>query len=170
MASKYLQSTISLWHLVISSIDLNWLENSIFHSRKPCTEQTPSGFQSGTLQSAKRPPKTRPNRFLRPLQDPQSKDWWAALREEVSGQVKKGTFCITKAPFDQPIIPSASGTLQWKKILTDGTIARYKARWVAKGYRQVKGRDYDQRFAPVVRWDTSRILLALSTIRGWRMR
>lgn len=82
--------------------------------------------------------------------------------------MKKGTFRITKAPYDQPVIP---GKWDFKiKENPDGTIARYKARWVAKGYVQVQGRDYDKKYAPVVRSDTSRILLSVAATRGWRIR
>ena len=111
---------------------------------------------------------TIPKTFLEATTGPQSREWWAALKEEVANQIKKGTFCITKAPYDQPVI---LGKWDFRiKENPDGTIARYKARWVAKGYRQVKGRDYDEKFAPVVRSDTSRILLAISAFQKWKMR
>lgn len=92
----------------------------------------------------------------------------AACREEVLSQLKRGTFRITKPPYDQPVI---DGKWTFKiKENPDGTIARYKARWVAKGYAQVKGRDYDKSYAPVVRSDTSRILLSIAAHKGWKIR
>ena len=47
------------------------------------------------------------------------------------------------------------------KVKRDGT---YKARWVVKGFEQIKGLDYQQIFAIVVRADTFRTLLAITTL------
>jgi len=41
-------------------------------------------------------------------------------------------------------------------------VERYKARLVAKGFSQILGQDYDQLFAPVVRYDSLRRSLAIS--------
>jgi hypothetical protein len=56
-------------------------------------------------------------------------------------------------------------TGKWvNKRKRDGT---YKARWVVKGFEQVKGLDYQQIFAAVVRADTFRTLLAIATLLDW---
>ena len=49
----------------------------------------------------------------------------------------------------------------------DGTIARYKVRCTALGNLQREGFDYQETFAPVVRYCTVRILLAISVSRGY---
>jgi hypothetical protein len=46
-----------------------------------------------------------------------------------------------------------------------GLPCRRKARFFAKGYRQVKGVDYQESFAPVVRYDSVRVILAIAAAR-----
>jgi hypothetical protein len=45
-------------------------------------------------------------------------------------------------------------------------VVRHKVRLVVKGYAQCKGIDYDEVFAPVVRLDSIRLLLALAAQEG----
>ena len=44
----------------------------------------------------------------------------------------------------------------------DGSVDRYKARWVARGFSQKQDVDYNEIFAPVVRYSSVRMLLALA--------
>ena len=50
----------------------------------------------------------------------------------------------------------------------DGSIEHYKARLVARGFSQRPGFDFDETFSPVVRYESLCLLLALSTIKGWK--
>src|SRR5258708_88914 len=49
------------------------------------------------------------------------------------------------------------------KTSADGSIECYKARIIVKGFSQIYQVDYDETFAPVVKWDSIRILLTLAT-------
>ena len=46
-----------------------------------------------------------------------------------------------------------------------GDIVRYKARLVAKGSTQCPGWDYNERYTPVIRMDTLRVILALVLVK-----
>eukprot|EP00873_Tetraselmis_striata_P003478 jgi/Tetstr1/423742/TSEL_014374.t1 len=48
----------------------------------------------------------------------------------------------------------------------DGSLARYKARLVAKGFSQVHGIDYNDTFAPTVKFTTLRIIFSLAAHYG----
>ena len=48
----------------------------------------------------------------------------------------------------------------------DGSNERYKAWTAVKGYSQIEGLDYDQTFAPVTRYDSLRLIIALATHLG----
>jgi len=44
----------------------------------------------------------------------------------------------------------------------DRSVERYKARLVIKGYSQIAGIDYEETFAPVTRYDSLRLVIALA--------
>jgi len=55
------------------------------------------------------------------------------------------------------------------KMDEHGAITRNKARLVAKGYNQEEGIDFDETYAPVARLEAVRLLLAFSSIKGFRL-
>ncbi|KAK1677814.1 hypothetical protein QYE76_038662 [Lolium multiflorum] len=53
------------------------------------------------------------------------------------------------------------------KMNSDGTLARYKARWVLRGFTQQAGVDYGETFSPVVKPATIRVVLSIATAHQW---
>jgi len=53
------------------------------------------------------------------------------------------------------------------KYQPDGSVDRYKAQLVAKGFTQTYGLDYQETFTPVAKLNTVRVLLSLATNCDW---
>jgi len=53
------------------------------------------------------------------------------------------------------------------KFKPDGTVERYKARFVVRGFDQVPDEDYTDTFSPVAKLPTVRTFIALATSKGW---
>jgi hypothetical protein len=51
------------------------------------------------------------------------------------------------------------------KLTSDGSLDRYKARWVLRGFTQRPGVDYDETFRPIVKFATVRAVLSLALSR-----
>ncbi|CAI7793367.1 unnamed protein product [Closterium sp. NIES-54] len=56
------------------------------------------------------------------------------------------------------------------KTKADGTIDKFKARWVVRGFDQEHGRDFTETFAPVSRHTSLRILLAVAAMKNKKLR
>ena len=52
------------------------------------------------------------------------------------------------------------------KYNVDGSVNRYKARLIAKGYAQTHGVDYDETFAPVAKMTIVQTVIALVLPKG----
>jgi hypothetical protein len=87
------------------------------------------------------------------------------MAEEIAALERTGTWDIVPLPSHaRPI------TCKWIykiKTRSDGSLERYKARLVARGFQQEYGRDYDETFAPVAHMTTVRTLLVVASVRAW---
>ena len=55
------------------------------------------------------------------------------------------------------------------KHATDGSIEKYKARFVARGFSQKEGIDYEETFALATRYTSIRSVLALAVVIKWKI-
>lgn len=93
--------------------------------------------------------------------------WKEAVQNELNNHETNGTWTLTNLPPGRKAI-TAKWVLHIKRK-ADGSIDKYKARLVARGFSQREGIDYQETFSPVVRTATIRILLAIAQHRGWNV-
>ena len=108
---------------------------------------------------------SEPTTFQEAVSGPDQVHWRDAIRAELKSMRLRGVFRAAKLPAGQRAI----GTKWVFKIKrnADGSINKYKARLVAKGFKQKYGIDYTETFAPVVKYVTLRIVIALAKFFGW---
>jgi hypothetical protein len=87
------------------------------------------------------------------------------MAEEIAVLERTGTWEIV--PLPPRVLPITCKWVYKVKTRSDGTLERYKARLVARGFQQEHGRDCDETFALVTHMTTARILLAVASTRHW---
>ena len=98
-----------------------------------------------------------PKSYRSALADP---NWRAAMEEEYGALLPNNTFDLVPRPLGANV-----GTGKWifrHKSHADGSLDRYKARWVLRGFTQRPGVDYDETFSPVIKPATVRTVLSLA--------
>ena len=93
--------------------------------------------------------------------------WRQAMREEILAIDRNNTWELEIPPANcRPI------GLKWifkLKKNPQEEVIKHRARLVVKGYSQRKGIDCEEVFAPVVRFETIQILIALAALKGWKI-
>ena len=93
--------------------------------------------------------------------------WREAIQEELKALGINGTW-------KEEIPPKGVNLVSTKwvftvKVKADGSLDRFKARLVARGFSQIYGIDYFETFAPTVRIDTLRTFLAIAAKKDWNL-
>ncbi|CAM8885096.1 unnamed protein product [Rhodiola kirilowii] len=87
------------------------------------------------------------------------------MEDEIQALESNNTWQVIPLPHGKNAVSS-----KWifrVKRHSDGSIERYKARLVARGFSQEEGLDYNETFAPVVKMTTVRTVLALAASKQW---
>ncbi|RVX15598.1 Retrovirus-related Pol polyprotein from transposon RE1 [Vitis vinifera] len=115
-----------------------------------------------STQSSSRQAQIEPSSFEQADCDPR---WRQAMSTELQALERNNTWeMVPLPPGHKPI------GCRWVykiKYHYDGTIERYKACLVAKGYTQVAGIDYQETFSPTAKLTTLRCLLTVAASRNW---
>lgn len=89
------------------------------------------------------------------------------MNKELDALDQNETWEMTQLPKRKKAIGS-----RWvykTKYASDEKVERLKARVVARGDRQIKGKDYKHTFSPVAKFATVRALIALATAKKWEL-
>uniref|UniRef100_A0ACD5Y5G8 Uncharacterized protein n=1 Tax=Avena sativa TaxID=4498 RepID=A0ACD5Y5G8_AVESA len=94
--------------------------------------------------------------------------WLTAMQEEFRALTANKTWTLVPRPPGANIV-----TGKWPfrhKYKADGSLERYKARWVVRGFSQRPGIDFDQTSSPVVKSVTIHAVLDIAASRDWSVR
>jgi hypothetical protein len=96
------------------------------------------------------------------LADP---NWRSAMQAKYDALMANDTWSLVPCPRGINLV-----TGKWifqHKLHADGSLDRYKAHWVLRGFTQRPGLDYDETFSPVVKPAIVRVVLSLALSQDW---
>ena len=104
-----------------------------------------------------------PNTYEEAMASSESHLWRKAIGTELDSMAQQQAWTV---------VPRTNRTVgcRWVFVIKRdeyGEISQYKARLVAQGFSQRPGIDFDEVYAPVMRYDSLRLLLALAVQHGW---
>ena len=108
-----------------------------------------------------------PQTFKAAMSSSESTYWKEAVNSEIESILSNHTWELTDLPPGNK--PLGSKWIFKRKMKPDGTIDKYKARLVVKGYRQKEGLDYFDTYSPVTRITSIRMLIALAAVHDLKI-
>lgn len=109
-----------------------------------------------------------PSNYNQAVISQDAEKWKEAMNEEIEALNENKTWTLSGLPPNKRLI----GCRWVFAVKTDpaGNVERYKARLVAKGFSQREGIDYSETYAPVVRYESIRLLLAIVAARDYEIK
>ena len=93
--------------------------------------------------------------------------WKDAMLDEYKSIMRNDVWDIVPRPKIKSIV--SSKWLYKIKHAADGSVEKYKARFVARGFSQKEAIDYDEIFAPVARYTTIHTIISLASVLDWKL-
>ena len=89
------------------------------------------------------------------------------MMEEYNSIMKNGVWEVVPRPEGKSVVTSK--WLYKIKHVANGSIEKYKTRFVARGFSQIEGVDYDETFAWVAIFSSIRVVISVVVEMGWRI-
>eukprot|EP00253_Pinus_taeda_P025919 PITA_25919 len=93
--------------------------------------------------------------------------WVDAMVEEYDSIVRNSVWDVVLRPDNKSVV--SSHWLYKVKQAVDGSVEKHKAIFIARGFSEVEGIDYDDNFASVIGYSSIRSMLALSSQMDWKI-
>ena len=93
--------------------------------------------------------------------------WREAMMEEYSSIMKNDVWEVVSRPEGKSVVTS-----RWIykiKHVADGSIDKFKAPFVVRGFSQVEGFDYEETFALIARYTSIRSIIPIAAEMGWKI-
>ena len=94
-------------------------------------------------------------------------EWEQAMEVEFQSLQKNHTWTLSDLPEGKK--PISCKWVYKVKYKADGSLDKYKARLVARGFSQKEGIDYEETFAPTAKMSTIRLVRALAAQFKWKV-
>ncbi|GJX29094.1 putative RNA-directed DNA polymerase [Tanacetum coccineum] len=105
-----------------------------------------------------------PTSYREAVTSSEGQQWREAIKSEIESILQNHTWELVDLP--PGCKPLGYKWIFKNKMKADGTIDKYKARLVIKGYRQREGLDYFDTYSPVTRITSIRMVLAIAALRN----
>lgn len=93
--------------------------------------------------------------------------WQDEMVKEYNSIMKNEVWDTRPRPKDKSV--ATSKWIYKIKHAADGSIEKYKARFVARGFSQKEAVDYEETFVPVTRYTSIRAIMAVAAKMGWKL-
>jgi hypothetical protein len=93
--------------------------------------------------------------------------WRDAMVEEYTSIMRNDVWDIVSRPEGKSVV--SSRWLYKIKHVAYGSIEKFKVRFVARGFSQKEGVDYEETFSPVTRYASIQVVISIASVMRWRI-
>jgi hypothetical protein len=93
--------------------------------------------------------------------------WKDDMLEEYMSIIKNNVWDITLRPKEKSMV--SSKWIYKIKHAADGSVENFKAIFVARGFTQKEGIDYEDTFAAIAKYTSIQTIVSLAPVLGWKL-